>query len=146
MKIFKKMSLIQKIVIIVLAILIFSVIAAPAIHAAEFGGVLLAPIANFIAYLGDGIIGILHNVINGSDEVFITLTRAGWTFWRVLGIILAVAVIVLATIFIPGVGAAIAGFLIKAAVVGVLITATVGITRSRKCCRWSSKAYIRHVK
>ena len=77
---------------------------------ALIGGKLLTPICDLLMTLGDAIMQVLQKAIVGSDAT-ITLDLSTHTkvFWKVIGIIAAIAVVAVISIVTAGIGTAIVG-------------------------------------
>ena len=127
MKIFQNKKIWQKLVIILLLILLFKfAINIPNVYAAD-DGVLLEPITNLFANLGDGIMEIMQKTFLGVE------TSGGWVeaadngLWAkilVIGIaILAATVAIVATIVSGG-----SALVIVASLIGALIKIGIGTT------------------
>ena len=99
----------QKIVIVLIAVLIIGFFLPNVARAEDGENILLAPIKALFVTIGDGIMSLMQQVILGMDTSIIecgdnTDFWVDFIFWAC--IILVVVGAVLATVFIPGVGAA----------------------------------------
>ena len=119
MKIFQNKNIWQKIVIILLVILLFKfVVNTPIVHAAD-DGVLLEPITNLFANLGDGIMEIAQKTFLGAESSGAWIEDKSDAWAKILtiaiGIALAITVAVV-TILSGGVGFAVIASAVAAAV------------------------------
>lgn len=102
MKILTKKGFVNKLIIVLLAVLIFgTIIPANASYAANGdnipGGKLLKPLVDLLMGLGDFIMDLLHNVVYGMNEAIIKidLDNPWWEgLWITVGVIVAMALVV----------------------------------------------------
>lgn len=90
MEIFKKKSLILKIVIALVVVILFN-FSAPTISQADagdvVGGILLEPVTDLLLSLGDGIVFIMQSVLFGMDESLVRVATPGTGIWETVGTI-----------------------------------------------------------
>lgn len=127
------MNLIKKVSIILLCIMAFSFYSPKETHAVDWAGKLVSPIVDFVVFLGDGTMDLVHNVILGQETSVIRVdltestgeTIAKWLLvigGAIVGVVLTIATAGLAT----------AAF----AAIRSYIICCIGWCRCCKCCGW----------
>ncbi len=110
MKIFTNKKIWQKIIILILIILFFQIFIPKPSHAIP-GDVLLEPVTNLFANLGDGIMNIMQKTFMGMDTSGAWIEKGNASFWRTIAIIgaaiLAATIAVAAIVLSGGVGLAV---------------------------------------
>ena len=105
----------MKILIVILAIIAVSFIVPNIVHAKGddgIGGKLLEPIVDLVVAISDGFLNILHKVVVGQSDAFLTVERSSQTLKVILTVfvaIVAAAVAVALVIFTAGAAAALLG-------------------------------------
>ena len=142
MKFFTNKNIWAKIVIVLIFVLLFQFAIAKPIQAAdsvdsiEFGGKLLSPILSLFVTLGDGVMGVLHSSIMGSDSALLRMDL-GSTWLEFLGKalvwIFAAAVTAAAMFFTGG----LIGPLLVGVVIGVYGSSVVSDATADKVSRSS---------
>lgn len=150
MEIFKNKFLVKLLASICLFLTLFNFAGTTKVYADPgddgedlWGGILITPIINLFAGIGDFIMEILHDSIQSQRQAIIKLNGSStaanaWAFWGsiVVGVLVAVAVIALTVVTAGAITAALAA-------VGVAATFTVSlrINSNRSCCwdlSWNS--------
>ncbi len=134
MKIFTNKGLFKKLLIIIIAIMLFSVIIPPkvtyGISASDVGGALLSPIASLMIGLGDVLMDFIHNTLYGTENSLLVICKNSEGLGVLVTVVVALLVIVVVAVLAyvtAGAGVAILGALgvtttIGAATVGTIIT------------------------
>jgi len=122
MKIFTEKGILNKLILIVLAIIILNAIIPTNVSYAakdegSVGGVLLKPISNLMLALGDFVMDLIHNVVYDMPTSIIRVDNTN-DLWQAILIVLAVVVAILVLVAIGG--GALAG---AASIIGKIATA-----------------------
>ncbi len=108
MKIFTNKSLFKKLIIVIIAIMIFSAIIPPKVSFAEeeedrltgVAGALAKPVVSLLIGLGDILMDVIHKMMFDQSTSFIEATPEGTNVWKVIGIIILVIVVIIAVAFV----------------------------------------------
>ena len=122
MKFLKNKNITSKILIILVVMLLFQFCmpkASIAVDGVTLGGKLLDPILDLFVGLGDGIMTFIQKVVFGIDDSIINIDTSATVIAKILVVLIAAAIAILAVIFVPGGGVALAVALIK--IIGVTI-------------------------
>lgn len=140
MKIFTNKGVFKKLLIVIIAILLFSAVVPTKVSyaaddvASKVGGTLLSPIASLMIGFGDVVMNLIHNIIYDMDSSYILITRGsdGWgIFWTVVAAVLAIVVVAAVAYLTAGAGVALLAKLgitatIGAGTIGTIVTVSLG--------------------
>lgn len=104
MKIFQNKNLFKKLIIVFLFITIFSFCMPKGVKAIDVGGLLLDPVMDLFVGIGDGINTILSKLIFQTDGSFIVVDTGSEGVGKIIGVIIAAAVIVAGVVLIVSTG------------------------------------------
>ena len=136
MKIFTNKRLFKKILIVLVAIILFSAVVPPKVAyaseaASTVGGALLSPVASLLIGFGDVVMNIIHDAIYDMDTSMLIVTQkdGGWgILWTILAAVAAIIVIAALAWGAAAIGVALLAKLGVAATIGVGSIVTAGLT------------------
>lgn len=125
MKIFENKKLFKKIIMVLIAIIIIGFCIPQGVQAKgdDVGGKLLSPIMDFVVFLGDGLMNVVHTVIYHQNDTTITVDLMS-NFWQK---VLTVAVGVLAAVVVAAAIVFTAGAVVAAAAAIGVTLSTIGV-------------------
>lgn len=124
MKVFENKSIFKKVAIVLIVLIICSFFFSGKVSAkGEIGGKLLSPICDFLVFLSDGVMNVIHTVVVNQNDTTITVDMTN-SFWEILTTIFVGAVVaaVAALVVVVTAGAVVAA----AAAIGVTVS-TIGV-------------------
>lgn len=134
MKIFENKKLFKKIIIVFIAIIVIGFCIPKGVQAKgdDIGGKLLSPICDFVVFLGDGLMNVVHTVIYHQNDTTITVDLTNSILKTILTIVVGiVAAVIVAAAIIFTAGAVVAavaalGATISTIGVGTVLVISVG--------------------